>query len=284
MDTIFSDTPVVNGGQTAAQIFVGCYTKLVSIHPLHDTGEDEILGEFQDCVWWHGAYDELTGDNASVYNGSKFIKYVRDLYIQLWKSESYHQHQNYSENVWGSIKYGNNCLLDYLGAARNLFLAGLVYYAFIWNHTVNPDIADSTCSLYTLTTGYSDDISPLLCFKFNEPVYCSVYQEEKKFPLELKEICGHWIGISKHVSAPMTWKILTNKTQKIICRSEICSALNSKSRNLSVDSISSTNFHMLLSHPPIDDLVYSPSAIPVDPPHPWLDPAKVFFLLQSWGA
>ena len=47
-DTIFSDTPAVDGGQTAAQIFAGSHSKFTSIHPLRDTSKEEILGAFQD--------------------------------------------------------------------------------------------------------------------------------------------------------------------------------------------------------------------------------------------
>ena len=82
-DTIFSDMPVVDGGQKAAQLFVGRDTKLVSIHPMKGTDKEHNLGAFQDCVQWHGAPAELRGDNAAVYEGLKFLKHVQNLYIQL---------------------------------------------------------------------------------------------------------------------------------------------------------------------------------------------------------
>ena len=76
---------------------------------------------------------------------------------------------------------------------------------------VNPSIDDGTFCLYTLATGCSNDISPFLCFNFNDTIYCFVNQEQKSFPLESREICGCWVGIFEHVGAPMTWKILTEK-------------------------------------------------------------------------
>ena len=154
---------MVDCGQTAAQIFVGRHSKLASIHSLRDTSEDEILVAFQDCVYWHGAPNEVVADNASVYHGFKFMKYVCDLYIQLWQSESYHQHQNYTENVWQSVKQGTNHLLDFSGAAKNLFLCALIYYTFLWNHMVGTSIGNGSFSPYTFATGQADDISPLLC-------------------------------------------------------------------------------------------------------------------------
>ena len=49
-DTIFLDTPAVDGGEKAAQLFVGCDTKLVSVHPMKGEDEAHILGAFQDRV------------------------------------------------------------------------------------------------------------------------------------------------------------------------------------------------------------------------------------------
>lgn len=128
-----------------------------------------------------------------------------------------------------------------------------MFYCFIWNHTVDSEIADSNYSPYTLVTGRSDDISLLLCFRFNEPVYCLIDPEHQSFPLESKEICARWVGISDYVDAPMTWKILTDKTQKILHCSEICSALDPTMRNLSIDPLSSTDFQIVPARTHPDD-------------------------------
>ena len=99
-DNIFSYTPTVDGDQTAAQNFFGRYPKVASVHPFHYTSEKETLGVFQDCVCWHGVPNEIVADNAAVYHRFKFMKYVCNLYVRLWKSQVYHQHQNLVENVW----------------------------------------------------------------------------------------------------------------------------------------------------------------------------------------
>ena len=93
-DNIFSDTPTVDGDQRAAQNFAGCHSKLASVHPFCYTSEKQTLGVFQDCVRCHGAPNELVADNASIYHGFKFMKYVCNLYVRLWQSQTYHQHQN----------------------------------------------------------------------------------------------------------------------------------------------------------------------------------------------
>ena len=48
--TIFLDTPAVDGGETTSQLFVGCTTKLASVHAMNNTGEKSILGAFKDCI------------------------------------------------------------------------------------------------------------------------------------------------------------------------------------------------------------------------------------------
>ena len=45
-NTIFSDTPAVDGGKTSAQLFVGCTTKHSSVQSLKDTGDKSILSAF----------------------------------------------------------------------------------------------------------------------------------------------------------------------------------------------------------------------------------------------
>ena len=80
----------------------------------------------------------------------------------------------------------------------------------------------------------------------------------------------------------MTWKFLTDKTQKPIYYSEICSALDPTSCNLSIDPLSSIDFCMLPSPPLVDDSI-SPSADPSDPPDARSDPAKVVFLRNHMG-
>lgn len=42
----------------------------------------------------------------------------------------------------------------------------------------------------------------------------------------------------------MPWLVLTDTTQQIIRRSKVCSALNPKMRNLSLDPTTSTDFKM----------------------------------------
>ena len=67
----------------------------------------------------------------------------------------------------------------------------------------------------------------------------------------------------------MTWKIVTDKTQKIICRSAVRSALDPEMRNLSLDPMKTTDVK-ILEPPPVD----SPSPAATSDEH---DPAQVVY-------
>ena len=201
------------------------------------------------------ALNELQADIARVYEGNFFVKYVGTMLIPSWQSESYHQQQIYADNIWQLLKFGTNRLSYFTCTATNRCLGALSLSFFIWNHTVDPNNADGDYSPYTLATGCLVVIRPLLCFGFNDEQMFPLESKEiyiQKFFYQYTEICGRCVGISEKVDASMTWKILTDKTQKIIYCYDICSALDPKS--------------------------FSPSAKPSVPPVPILDPAKVVFL------
>ena len=192
--------------------------------------EKSILGAFQDRVCWHGALDELQVDNACVYEGNFFMKYVGDILICLWQSVSYHQQQIYADNICKSLKFETKYLSYSTGAVTNLCLGALVLNFLIWNHTIDLNIADGEYSPYILATGCLDDISLLLCFGFNK---------EQTFSLDFKEICAWWFSISVH----MSWKVITAQTRKILYRSEIRSDLDPTMHNLLINPFSYTNFN-----------------------------------------
>ena len=65
-------------------------------------------------------------------------------------------------------------------------------------------------------------------------------REDYGFPSESPEGVGRIVGISEHVGPALCWKILTDDTQKVIYRSNIWLAADSKSRNLRLDPITNT--------------------------------------------
>jgi hypothetical protein len=90
-----------------------------------------------------------------------------------------------------------------------------------------------------MSMGSANDISPLLCFHFWEPVYYKF--DDSDFPSESREKCGHFVGISESVRHAMTFKILTDHTLKVIHRSNVRSALNQHAKNLRHDPLEPGN-------------------------------------------
>jgi hypothetical protein len=83
--------------------------------------------------------------------------------------------------------------------------------------------------------GSTNDISPLLCFHFWEPVYYKL--DNSDFLSDSREKCGHFVGISESVRHAMTFKILTDDTLKVIHRSNVRLALNPHAKNLRLDPL-----------------------------------------------
>jgi hypothetical protein len=74
-----------------------------------------------------------------------------------------------------------------------------MYVCFLLNNTWCEAVDDIPIRM---STGSTNDISPLLCFHFWEP--------------DSREKCGHFVGISESVGHAMTFKILTDDTLKVI--------------------------------------------------------------------
>jgi hypothetical protein len=96
-----------------------------------------------------------------------------------------------------------------------------MYVCFLLNITWCEAVDDIPIRM---STGSTNDISPLLCFHFCEPAYYKF--DDSDFPSDSHEKCGHFVGISESVGHAMTFKILTDNTLKVIHQSNVRSALN----------------------------------------------------------
>ena len=86
-----------------------------------------------------------------------------------------------------------------------------------------------------MATGLFNKISPLLSFRFNEPVY--FLKHKQRFQSDSKEIRGRWMGVAKYVGNSLTYTIYNESEGTIIQRSEVRSALDGKIRNIQEDPI-----------------------------------------------
>ena len=131
------------------------------------------------------------------------------------------------------MKTMSNTVLDRTGAPAYTWLLCLMYVCFILNFTVSSALSGGVP--IQRATGSTNDISPLLRFRFWEPVYYKL--DDPTFPSESREKLGRFVGIAEHVGHFMTFKILTDDTNKIIFRSNIRSALDPNAKNLRLDPL-----------------------------------------------
>jgi hypothetical protein len=86
-----------------------------------------------------------------------------------------------------------------------------MYVCFLLNNTWCKAVDDIPICM---STGSTNDITPLLCFHFWEPVYYKF--DDSDFPSDSREKRGHFVSISESVGHAMTFKILTDNTLKVI--------------------------------------------------------------------
>ncbi len=82
----------------------------------------------------------------------------------------------------------------------------------------------------SVLVGSTSDISILLRFGWWEPVYYKL--DNSNFPSESPELLGRMVGFSEHVSHAMTYKILTDETNKVLHRSNLRAALDPDTPNV----------------------------------------------------
>ena len=225
-DTVYSDSPAVDCGATAAQIFVGLKSLVSDAYPLKR--DSEFVNTLEDNIRERGAPLKLISDRAQVEISKRVNDILRALCIASWQSEPHQQHQNPAERRYQTLKRVANIVMDRTGAPAYTWLLCLMYVCFVLNLAAAPILGWNN-PLFGCT-GSPGDISPLLMFHFWEPVLYK--HDDSDFSSSSPELTGRWVGVSEHVGHAMTWKILTDDTQKIIHRSNVRKIGGPMSRNV----------------------------------------------------
>ena len=113
--------------------------------------------------------------------------------------------------------------MNWRNVDANAWLLCAKWIADVMNHTAEKSLGWRP-PLQVLT-GQTIDISIILCFLFWDVVYCTRYKD-KHFHGQVgssksSEIHGRFIGFAWDVGHVLTFKILTDDTNKVICRSRI---------------------------------------------------------------
>ena len=222
-DTIFSDTPAVDDGSTMAQFFCGRDTLVCDAYGIKST--KQFINTLSDNIRKRGAMDTLISDGGKYEISKRVTDLLRSLFIQDYQSEPYHQHQNKAENRFGLAKRYTNTVMNTSGCPACCWLLCLQYICVVLNHLASPTL-QGICPVQALE-GTTPDISFLLRFSFYEPVYYRIDSSEPdlNFPSSSNEKKGYWVGFADNQGDSLTWRILTEDTQKIIIRSGVRSAL-----------------------------------------------------------
>jgi len=235
-DTVFSEVPAIDDGSTCAQIFVGRETLVTDVYGMKK--KSEFIHTLEDQIRKRGAMDKLVSDKGQELISDRVKQLLRAYCIDDWQSEPYHQHQNFAESRWRTIQERTNITLERTGAPASTWLLCLTWICAIMNCMSTPVLNGKTP--IGMLTGSTPDISHLTCFFFWEPVYFAVDDDEPisgTFPNKMKERLGRFVGFSESVGGPLTFKVLTEDTQKILDRSTVRSALTPEERNLRLSQL-----------------------------------------------
>ena len=169
--------------------------------------------------------------------------------------------KNKAENCFGPAKRYTNTVMNTSGCPACCWLLCLQYICVVLHHLASPTL-QGICPVHALQ-GTTPDISFMLHSSFYEPVYYRIDSSENDFhfPSSSNEKKGYWVGFADNPGDCLTWRILTEDTQKIIICSGIQSALRTTTnQHLASPSGEGTTLPVSIPYPQ-----QSKSSLPLDP-------------------
>ncbi|KAL7556430.1 hypothetical protein ACA910_020342 [Epithemia clementina (nom. ined.)] len=136
--------------------------------------------------------------------------------------------------MFGTTLEWTNRVMNFSGARACLWLLALQFVVYLRNYLASPALGGQ-CPLFALT-GQTQDISHLIHFHLNQPVYYRVDDKSRSFPSSGTELKGHCVGFGEHGGDLMTWKILT-ADDDIIYRSSVRPASSGFDLNRRLESV-----------------------------------------------
>ena len=207
-----------------AQFFCGHDTLVCDAYGIKST--KQFINTLSDNIRKWGAMDTLISDGGK-YDISKGVTdLLQSLFIQDYQSESYHQDQNKTETCFGPAKRYTNTVMNTSGYLACCWLLCLQYIFVVLHHLASPTL-QGICPVQALQET-TPDISFMPHTSFYEPVYYRIEFSEPDFhlPSSSNEKKGYWVGFATNQGDSLTWRTLTEDTQRIIICSGIQSALS----------------------------------------------------------
>ena len=225
-DKIHSNTPALEGGFKDAQIFFGRKSHIIHVESISKT--KSFLRCIQNFVTKWGAPARMLADHISYHSSFQVLDYLRMLWIQLWFSEAYYQHQNPFERRYQTFKRIVNRTMDRTSTPPELWFLCMSYIAYVLNRVSDPTLNHRQPIM--VATGSIGDISAITTFQWLEPLYYRNDTRQITFP-DTGEGFGHFVGIAENVGHTMTYKIWTKQTGRVIERSSVRSAWDDRFPN-----------------------------------------------------
>ena len=258
-DTIFSDTPAVDDGSTMSQFFCGHDTFVCDAYGIKST--KQFINTLSDNIRKWGAMDTLISDGGK-YDISKGVTdLLHSLFIQDYQSESYHQDQTKTETCFGPAKRCTNTVMNTSGYLACCWLLCLQYIFVVLHHLASPTL-QGICPAQALQ-GTTPDIRFMPHTSFYESVYYRIDSAEPdfNFPSSSNDNKGYWAGFAANQGDSLTWRTLTEDTQRIIICSGIQSALSTTTNQcLASPSGEGTTLPFSIPYPQ-----HSKNSLPLDP-------------------
>ena len=258
-DTIFSDTTAVDDGSTMAQFFCGHDTLVCDAYGIKST--KQFINTLSDNIRKWGAMDTLTSDGGKYEIPKGVTNLLHSLFIQDYQSESYHQDQTKTETCFGPAKRCTNTAMNTSGYLACCWLLCLQYIFVVLHHLASPTLQ----GIYPgqALQGTTPDISFMLHSSFYESVYYRIDSSEPdfNFPSSSNDNKGYWAGFAANQGDSLTWRTLTEDTQRIIICSGIQSALSTTTNQcLASPSGEGTTLPFSIPYPQ-----HSKNSLPLDP-------------------
>jgi len=229
-DTIKAQVPAVDDGSTMAQLFIG--QKLLVSDAYGVKTDAAFVNTLEDNICQRGAMDKLisNGAQAELSNHAKDV--LRSLCIDDWHSEAHYQHQNFAEHRWRHIKKNVEWLMNLRKCPPEVWLLALQCVWGVMNHTAEKSLGNRPP--LQILEGHTIDISVLLFFLFWDIVYVSRVDDKEYHGQIGREksslVRGRMVGFAWNVRHGLTYKVLTDDTQRIICRSGLCLASDTENK------------------------------------------------------
>ena len=262
-DTIFSETPAVDDGSTMTKFFYGHDTFACDTYGIKST--KQFISTLSSNTRKWGAMITLTRDGGT-YDISKGVTNLpHSLFIQDFKSEPYHQQQNKVKNRFGHAKHYPKTVMNTSGCPACSWLFCLQYICVVLNYLASLPL-QGICPVQALART-TPDISSMLHFSFYDSFYepfsyrIEFSVPDFNFPSSSNDNKGYWAGFAANQGDSLTWRTLTEDTQRIIICSGIQSALSTTTNQcLASPSGEGTTLPFPIPYPQ-----HSKNSLPLDP-------------------